>query len=69
MKQIKIQKLNRIEAPSGEYADIVAFQLVNFSINFFGHEDEFTLDTKITSAGRQLVIDGNGWIPDGYEIH
>lgn len=69
MKKIEIKKLNRVEAPAGEYDDIVAFQMIKFSIDFFGNEEEFMLDSKILKDGRQLVIDGNGWIPDNYEIH
>ena len=67
MKEINVKKLQRVEAPIGEYENIIAFQLVEFSINFFGHEETFTLDTKITNEG-QFVIDGNGWIKDGYQV-
>ena len=67
MKKIDIKKLQRVEAPIGEYENIIAFQLVEFSINFFGHEETFILDTKITKEG-QFVIDGNGWIKDGYQV-
>ena len=37
MKNIEIKKLEKVEAPKGEYKNIIAFQLVEFSINFFGN--------------------------------
>lgn len=67
MKKIEIKKMEIVEAPKGEYDDIIAFQIVEFSINFFGHKETFKLDTKITKEG-QFVIDGNGWIPNNYKI-
>ena len=68
MKKIGMKKFDRVEAPVGEYENIIAFQMIEFSINFFGHEETFILDTKITKKG-QFVIDGNGWIKEGYEIN
>ena len=68
MKKIEIKKLNKVQAPAGEYIDIVAFQMVQFTINFFGHIESFVLDTKIMNDGTQMVIDGNGFIPDGYQV-
>ena len=47
MKKIEMNKLNRVEAPKGEYKDIVAFQMVEFVINFYGNIESFLLDTKI----------------------
>ncbi len=68
MKKIEMKKLDRVEAPKGEYKNIVAFQMVEFVINFYGNIESFLLDTKILKNGKQLVIDGNGFIPSGYEI-
>ena len=71
MKTIKTNKLDRVEVPQDDFytaEGIVAVQLVEFEINFFGHEETFTLDTKILNDGRQLVVDGNGWIPSGTEV-
>ena len=68
MKNIQIKKLEKVEAPKCEYKNILAFQLVEFSINFYGHIENFILDTKIMKNGKQLVIDGNGFIPSGYQI-
>ena len=67
MKNVQIKKLARVEAPKGEYDDIQAFQLVEFTVNFYGKIIVDTLDTKITKSG-QFVISGNGFIPDGYQI-
>jgi len=68
MKQISVKKLTKVEPPKGEYESIVAFQLVEFTINFFGHIESFILDTKILNDGRQLVIDGNGFIGQDYQV-
>jgi hypothetical protein len=68
MKQISVKKLTKVEPPKGEYDNIVAFQLVEFTINFFGHIESFILDTKILNDGRQLVIDGNGFIGQDYQV-
>lgn len=67
MKKIEIKKLEKVIPPAGEYENIIAFQMVEFKINFFGHEETFELDTKITNEG-QFVINGNGWIADNYKI-
>lgn len=68
MKKIEITKLTRVEAPSGEYENIAAFQMIEYAIDFFGNIITGTLDTKITNDGRQFVISGDGYIPEGYEI-
>ena len=66
MKTITATKMNRVEAPAEDKA--VAYQLVRFVISFFGSETESVLDTAIYSDGRQVVIDGCGFIPAGYEL-
>lgn len=68
MKRVEIKKLARIEAPAGEYENIVAFQMVEYVIDYFGNKITGSLDTKIMSDGSQVVIDGDGYIPAGYEI-
>ena len=68
MKNIEIKKMKRVEAPAGEYEDIVAFQMVEFTVDFYGNKQVDLLDTKIMADGSQFVIAGNGWIPDGYEV-
>jgi hypothetical protein len=70
MKTLEIIKLQRTDVPV-EYQKeegCVAFQLVNFKINFFGSITESTHDTKILKDGRQIVICGCGYIPNGYEL-
>ena len=70
MKAIKITKLQRVETTDKNdlRIGIVAFQLVNVEINFYGKLITDTLDTKIMKDGRQIVIDGNGFISAGTEI-
>ena len=70
MKKVSIKKLNLVSVPEKDQeGGAVAFQLVEFTINFFGSIDTFRLDTKITKDGQQTVIGGNGWIPHGYIIN
>ena len=71
MKTITIKKYNRVENTDQEFLNqgIVAFQLVKFTINFFGSVIENIHDTKIMKDGRQIVIDGCGFIKDGYELN
>ena len=70
MKKITVNKMNRVENTDAEMAakGIVAFQMVEFVIDFFGSEIICNHDTKIMQDGRQLVIDGCGYIPEGYEV-
>lgn len=67
MKTITVNKLNKVSAPK-DGSDIIAFQLVEFVINFFGTEIVSVLDTKIMKDGRQVVIDGDGYISAGFEV-
>lgn len=70
MKKITANKMSRVENTDAEMikAGVVAFQLVEFIIDFFGNEIRTMHDTKIMEDGRQLVIGGCGYIPDGYEV-
>lgn len=69
MNAITIKRHARVELPTSEqYDNIVAFQLVTFSYNFYGSLQSDTIDTKIMADGRQIVIDGNGFIKAGTEI-
>jgi hypothetical protein len=70
MSAIKITKLNKVENTDKELLEkgIVAFQLVKFEYNFYGSNQSDVLDTKIMQDGRQIVIDGNGFIKEGFEI-
>lgn len=70
MKTITTTKFNRVEDLPAEFIaeGIVAFQLVKFEINYFGNVIETTHDTKVMKDGRQIVIGGCGFIPDGYTL-
>lgn len=70
MKTITATKYNRVENTDAEFLaqGIVAFQLVQFEINFFGNVIETTHDTKIMKDGSQLVIGGCGYIPAGFAL-
>lgn len=70
MKTITTNKMTRVENTDAEMAakGVVAFQMVEFVINFFGNEITTTHDTKIMQDGKQIVIGGCGYIPEGYEV-
>ena len=63
-------KLQRVENKDPETLStgIIAFQLVKFDYTFYGSPQSDVIDTKIISDGRQIVIDGNGFIKAGTEI-
>lgn len=70
MKSVTITKLQRVENTDAEMLEmgIVAFQMVKFEYIFYGSNQTDFLDTKIMADGRQIVIDGNGFIKEGTEI-
>ena len=70
MKAITITRLQKVETTDKRdlRVGIIGFQLVNVEINFYGKIITDTLDTKIMKDGRQIVIDGNGYISAGTEI-
>jgi hypothetical protein len=70
MKKIKITKLQRVDIPVEHQKEegCIAYQNIKVVINFYGNLTEDILDTKILEDGRQVVIGGNGYIEDGYEI-
>lgn len=67
MLDFKIEKKERVDLKEPEN-NVVAFQLVDFHIGFYGSGMITTHDTKILSDGRQIVIDGCGFIPSGLDI-
>lgn len=68
-KKITFTKLARVEVPQKHQENgVIAFQLVEFVIVFFGAVTRSVLDTAITKDGRQYVIGGDGFIKHGYEI-
>ena len=67
MKIKKLQLVMNIE--KNKTNTPIAFQLVEFSIDFYGNEKKFELDTKIMPNGDQIIIDGNGFIPAGTNLN
>lgn len=69
MKTITANKKSKVIAPSEfQSMGIVAFQVVEFVINYFGSEVVTVHDTKIMEDGRQFVIGGCGLISEGCEV-
>lgn len=69
MKTITMNKKAKVEAPEEFKAvGVIAFQVVEFVINYFGNEIITSHDTKILSNGKQVVIGGCGFINEGYEV-
>lgn len=68
-EKIAVRRLGRVKADEAKCGDsnILAFENVEFTISGL-FNDQFVLDTKIMKDGRQLVIDGNGWVDYGYDI-
>jgi hypothetical protein len=68
-KKLEIKKLQKVAAPSELVAaGVVAFQLVQITVNYFSQPMVGVYDTKIMADGRQFVIEGDGFIPDGFEV-
>ena len=69
MKKIEMVKRNRVEAAKEFKAQgIVAFEVVDFKINYYGSIVETSHDTKIMDDGSQFVIGGCGYIQEGYQV-
>jgi hypothetical protein len=69
MKNITLTKRAKVEAPKElKDAGVVAFQVVDFVVDYFGNKIESSHDTKILEDGRQLVIGGDGFIREGFEV-
>ncbi len=68
---IQTKKLQRVDVPT-EYQQeegCIAFQMVEITYNFYGKQMSETFDTKILADGRQLVISGNGFIKDNFQLN
>jgi len=64
-----MNKRNKVEAPEEFKAEgVIAFQVVEFVISYFGNEIVTEHDTKIMTDGSQYVIGGCGFIKDGYKV-
>lgn len=69
MKKITMNKKAEVAAPGEFQKDgIVAFQMVEFVVSYFGNEIITEHDTKIMSNGDQFVIGGCGFIPEGFKV-
>lgn len=67
---IKIKKGIKTIIPE-EYLEndgVVAFQLVEVTVNLYGREMVNRLDTRIYEDGKQEIISGTGCIPDSTRI-
>lgn len=68
---IQTQKLQIVEVPA-KYQKLegcVAFQMVKLTYSFYGKQMTEMFDTKILKNGDQIVINGNGFIKDGFKIN
>ena len=71
MNTIETKKLQIVEVPA-EYQKeegCMAFQMVELTYTFYGKQMTERFDTKILKTGEQIVINGNGFIKDGYKIN
>lgn len=69
MKTITTNKKEKVEAPEEfKSKGIVAFQVVEFVISYFGNEITTSHDTKIMETGEQIVIGGCGFIKEGFAV-
>jgi len=71
MKNLVITKGQKVQTTDARDLKIgvVAFQWVDFKINYFGTVIETGHDTRIMKDGKQTVIGGCGFIPHGYELN
>jgi hypothetical protein len=68
---IEIKKLNLVQVPAEFQKEegCVAFQIIQLTYSFYGKVMTENFDTKILSNGKQIVINGNGFIKDNFEIN
>jgi len=71
MSAIQINKLGITPVPVEFQKEegCIAFEKVEFSYFFYGSQQKDVLDTKILPDGSQIVISGNGFIKDGFQIN
>lgn len=67
---MKIEKLTKTNVPVEfqKEENCVAFQMVRITYSFYGSEMSELFDTKILENGNQFIINGNGFIKDGFQI-
>jgi hypothetical protein len=68
---IETQKLQIVEVPAKyqKSEGCIAFQMVKLTYTFYGKLMTEIFDTKILKNGDQIVINGNGFIKDGFKIN
>ncbi len=68
---IQTKKLQLVEVPVQyqKEENCVAFQMVQLTYSFYGKEMIEMFDTKILKNGEQIVINGNGFIKNGFKIN
>jgi hypothetical protein len=68
---MKIEKLTKTNVPVEfqKQEGCVAFQMVKITYSFYGSEMSELFDTKIIENGKQFIINGNGFIKDGFQIN
>ena len=67
---IQVKKLQKVEVPEKHQKEegCVAFQKVQITYCFYGKQMTELFDTKMLANGKQMVISGNGFIKDNFEI-
>ena len=70
-KIMKIEKLTKTNVPVEfqKQEGCMAFQMVKITYSFYGSEMSELFDTKIIENGKQFIINGNGFIKDGFQIN
>ena len=69
MKSITLNKKKSVDSSKEDKeSGVVAFQVIEFVINYFGNIVVTEHDTKIMQDGKQFVIGGCGYIKDGFEV-
>lgn len=62
-------QITHIPAQYQKEEGYVAFQKVELNYSFYGKQMVEIFDTKILNSGKQVIINGNGFIKDGFEIN
>ncbi len=70
---MEIKRLEKVTANQEDAyykkAGIVAFQLVEITFHGLGKPSKQTHDTKILKDGRQIIINGDGFVREGLDIN
>ena len=68
---MRVEKLTKVNVPVEfqKEENCVAFQMVKITYSFYGSEMSEMFDTKILTNGTQIIVNGNGFIKDGFQIN